>query len=122
MKKVLMVAASGLLLCSTSAMAQTTTSITNSNAPSAATSSASATGNHQTAESVRAQIRSDMEKAGFTDVKVMPDSFLVEAKDKSGDPVSMIVNPNAVTEVVNLAVATPAPSNPAHTSTQKPAQ
>jgi hypothetical protein len=31
---------------------------------------------------------------------VVPDSFLVMAKDKSGDPVTMMINPNSVTEVV----------------------
>ncbi len=117
MKKALMAAASGLLLCSTAAMAQTTPTTTPA-ASSPSASSPSATGEPATAESVRAQIRSDMERAGFTDVNVMPDSFLVQAKDKAGDPVSMIVNPSSVTEVVHVAAATPAPANPA----QKPAQ
>jgi len=51
-------------------------------------------------ESVRAQIKSNLEQAGFTDVKLMPDSFLVRAKDKSGNPIAMIINPDSITEVV----------------------
>ena len=41
-----------------------------------------------------------LQQSGFTDVKVMPDAFLVLAKDKSGDPVTMFINPNSMTEVI----------------------
>ena len=41
-----------------------------------------------------------LQQSGFTDVKVMPDAFLVSAKDKSGDPVTMLINPNSMTEVI----------------------
>ena len=34
---------------------------------------------------------------GFTDVKVVPDSFLVSAKDKQGYPVTMLIGPNSLT-------------------------
>jgi hypothetical protein len=51
-------------------------------------------------ESVKAQIKSNLEQAGFTDIKLMPDSFLVRAKDKSGNPIAMIINPDSITEVV----------------------
>ena len=114
MKKALIAAASGLLLCSAAAMAQTTATTTSTTSPSSATAP-SAKSHQATNESLRAQISSDMQQAGFTDVKVMPDSFLVQAKDKSGDPVSMIVNPNSVTEVVHVAANTPSsqPQKPA---------
>lgn len=51
---------------------------------------------------LRQQMRSDLEKAGFSDVHVMPESFLVHAKDSSGNPVSMFVSPDSVTEVATL--------------------
>lgn len=35
----------------------------------------------------------------FSDVKVMPDSFLVQAKDKSGNPVTMFITPNSFAEI-----------------------
>jgi hypothetical protein len=34
---------------------------------------------------------------GFSDVKVVPDSFLVSAKDKQGYPVTMLIGPNSLT-------------------------
>ena len=43
-----------------------------------------------------------LEKSGFTDLKVMPGSILVRGKDKSGNPVAMILNPGSMTEVVTL--------------------
>lgn len=48
---------------------------------------------------LRHQLTSDLKQAGFTDVRVMPESFLVQAKDKNGDPVSMFISPNGMTEV-----------------------
>jgi len=50
--------------------------------------------------SLQQAIRGDLQKAGFTDVRVMPDSFLVQAKDRAGNPVTMIVGPTSMTAVV----------------------
>lgn len=41
-------------------------------------------------------------KAGFTDVDVLPDSILVRAKDKDGNPVAMVLNPRSMTEIITL--------------------
>ena len=43
-----------------------------------------------------------LRKAGFTDLQVMPNSVLVRGKDKAGNPVAMVFNPNTMTEVVTL--------------------
>ena len=43
-----------------------------------------------------------LRKAGFTDLEVMPNSILVRGKDKSGNPVAMVLNPGSMTEVVAL--------------------
>jgi hypothetical protein len=32
----------------------------------------------------------------------MPESFLVRAKDKSGNPVMMVVNPDSVTAIIEI--------------------
>ena len=50
----------------------------------------------QTTHNLPAQIRSKLEQDGFTDVNVVPGSFLVSAKDKGGDPVTMIIGPNSM--------------------------
>ena len=43
------------------------------------------------------KLREDMSKAGFTDIKIMPSSFMVRAKDLQGNPVMMVINPDSVT-------------------------
>lgn len=48
---------------------------------------------------VRQQMVNDLQQAGFTDVKLRPQSFLVEAKDRSENPVTMFVGPNTFAEV-----------------------
>jgi PRC-barrel domain len=58
---------------------------------------------------MREQMTSTLQKSGFSDVKVMPDAFLVSAKDKNGNPVTMFINPNSVTELVGTS--TPAQSD-----------
>ena len=59
--------------------------------------------------SMREQMTSTLQKSGFSDVKVMPDAFLVSAKDKDGNPVTVFINPSSVTEVVGTN--TPAQSD-----------
>src|SRR3569833_3808112 len=60
------------------------------------TPSSTAASNAQPAQNLPAQIRSKLEQDGFTDVNVVPGSFLVSAKDKGGDPVTMIIGPNSM--------------------------
>ncbi len=43
-----------------------------------------------------------LRKAGFTELQILPNSILVRAKDKAGNPVAMILNPGSMTEVVTL--------------------
>ena len=81
-------------LLSTGAMAQTTQAATQPATTAPGTSSPAAK------ESVRQQMMTDMRKAGFTDVLVRPDSFLVQAKDKNGNPVTILIDPHSVTELV----------------------
>lgn len=50
-------------------------------------------------ETLRGELTQNLKQAGFTDVSVAPDSFLVHAKDKNGNPVAMFFNPNSMTEI-----------------------
>lgn len=111
MNKFWILAATGAVL-STGALAQTTPTATppaTTAAPSAASPTA-ASPSAASKESLRQQMTADMQKAGFTDVRVRPDSFLVQAKDKNGMPVTMLIDPNSITEIVD-AVGMPAGSS-----------
>src|SRR4051794_32684849 len=47
----------------------------------------------QSSQPLPQQIQQKLTSQGFRDVKVVPGSFLVSAKDKQGDPVTMIIGP-----------------------------
>ena len=53
----------------------------------------------QNGAGTRAQLKGNLEKAGFTDVSVMPDAYLVQATDKSGNRVTMFLNPDSLTVI-----------------------
>ena len=42
------------------------------------------------------KLQATLQQAGFTDIKVVPSSFLVQAKDRDGNPVMMVINPDSV--------------------------
>lgn len=69
-----------------------------SNAPANSTTS-NEQGNGAT---LRQQLSTDLQQSGFTNVKVMPDSFLVQANDKAGNPVTMFITPGSMTEVTTI--------------------
>ena len=54
--------------------------------------------NHQAQahpQNLQQEVQNNLKSAGFTDIKIMPESFLVRAKDKSGNPVMMVINPDS---------------------------
>jgi hypothetical protein len=53
----------------------------------------------QNNQSIRQQVKNNLEQAGFSDIKIMPQSFLVRAKDRNGNPMMMVLNPDSVTAV-----------------------
>lgn len=69
-------------------------------------------GNNQSASSsaqdqsgglnVKQEIQNTLSKQGYTDVSVMPSSFLVHAKNSKGQPVAMVIGPDSVTTVTEL--------------------
>ncbi|MGB7976163.1 MAG: hypothetical protein WCF81_17875 [Roseiarcus sp.] len=63
------------------------------------TNSQNATPATQAPAHVSQRLRDDLTKAGFTNITIMPSSFLVRAKDSQGNPMMMVINPDSVTEV-----------------------
>jgi len=90
MKALLTAAALATLALSSNAFAQTP-------APQGQTGSPPAANANQTQSVAAAQkIRQDLTSAGFTDVKVVAESFVVQAKTKDGNPVLMTIGPHGM--------------------------
>jgi hypothetical protein len=45
---------------------------------------------------VQARIRQNLQEAGFTEIQMMPTSFMVHAKNRDGNPVMMLVSPDSI--------------------------
>ena len=71
---------------------QTTPQATTGAQSSAQQSSQSATQRLAAAQ----QIQQDLKNAGFTDVKVVAESFVVQAKTKDGNPILMTIGPHGM--------------------------
>lgn len=104
--KALLVSSAIVLMSMSAASAQSTGSTANPqhSATAPSSSSAAATQPNSAAstannEPLRQQVKDNLSKAGFTDIKIMPTSFMVRAKDQSGNPVMMVINPDSFTEV-----------------------
>jgi len=95
MKKTTILAAAFLTTVSSVALAQAQSS------PSAATPTAT-TKTQKGGASLQQQVTTNLQNSGFTNVKVMPDSFLVQATDKSGNAVTMFIGPNSMSEVTTV--------------------
>src|SRR5579875_3288174 len=89
------------------AFAQTTATQPNTGSSYSRTSSqnGSSTMSPQQTMQLRRKIKSDLQQSGFTDIHVVPDSFLVRAVNKQGEPVVMIINPNSVFSVTQMSSA-----------------
>ena len=55
---------------------------------------------------IQQQVQNNLKQAGFTDIQILPSSFLVRAKDSAGNPVIMVINPNSVTAVTEITAPT----------------
>ena len=53
-------------------------------------------------QNLRQEVQANLKNGGFTNIKVMPESFLVRAKDKSGNPVMMFISPDSMSEVTAM--------------------
>lgn len=65
--------------------------------PQSASANSSGTG-----MAIAQQMKHDLEQSGFTDVTIMPESFLIRAHDKQGRPVMMVVNPDSVLAMTKM--------------------
>jgi hypothetical protein len=52
-----------------------------------------------------AQVKSELEQAGYKDVRITPLSYLVQATDKGGNPMMMVITPNSMTAVTDMGMA-----------------
>jgi hypothetical protein len=56
-------------------------------------------------QSLQAEVKKALEAGGFKDVRVDPQTFVVEAKDSSGSPVTILINPNSFESAAALTEA-----------------
>ena len=96
MKPLIAAASIGLLALGTASAGAATTAAPNQTNSSAQQST-------QASIDMQQQVQTNLTKAGFTDVKVMPESFIVRAKDQKGNPVMMVINPDSFTEITRVA-------------------
>jgi len=91
---------------SSSSAAQSTPNASTAQSPPGGSASAPAQNQGQPAAKVSEQIKMNLQNAGFTDIKVMPSSFIVRARDRDGHPVMMVINPDSVTEITATGLGT----------------
>jgi hypothetical protein len=109
MHKTAFVAALALALTvSGTAFAQSSTSTPNPTSPSATNQPKA---NQQSALTVE-KVTQGLQKAGFTDIKVLEDAFLIQAKTKDGNSILMTIGPNGMSalEVSNAVGTSQAPT------------
>ncbi len=70
--------------------------------------------NGQNAMHVGQKLRADLSKAGYTDISVVPSSFIVHAKDSQGNPVMMVISPDSVTAITEQNASPSSASNANH--------
>jgi hypothetical protein len=86
-------------------------------------SSTSATQGQPTTGMNASSIRQHIEEAGYTNVKIVPASFVAQAKNKQGHPVTMLITPDAITTITDESVSStsggngPTPGSSANQST-----
>lgn len=53
--------------------------------------------NNQSSQPLPQEIKQKLQKQGFSDISVVPGSFIVSAKDSNKDPVMMVIGPHSLT-------------------------
>ena len=53
-------------------------------------------------QSMGQNIRSELARAGYRDIQMVPDSFVVRAKEPTGVSVMMVLSPNSITVVTEV--------------------
>jgi len=52
-------------------------------------------------QAIQKLIQAQLASAGFTDIQMVPNSFLISAKDRDGNPVTMMAAPSDITALDN---------------------
>jgi hypothetical protein len=60
---------------------------------------------------IQQEMLTNLSQSGFSDVKIVPGSFYIHARDSSGNPVSMFITPNSMEEVTTVGGNTVQQSN-----------
>src|SRR5271165_1614454 len=94
MKRAVLTSAIALMSMSSAAFAQVQT-------PAAAPAKPAPAANQATGAStdVQQDLMANLQKAGFSNIKIVADSFLVQATDKSGNLVTIFLRPDSMTVV-----------------------
>jgi Peptidase propeptide and YPEB domain len=58
-----------------------------------------------------AQLKNELEQAGYKDVRIIPLSYLVEATDKGGNPAMMVITPNSMTAITDMGISIAMPKS-----------
>lgn len=53
----------------------------------------------KTNRQIAQRLREDLQKSGFSNVTIMPETFIIHAQDRRGNPVVMVVNPESIAAV-----------------------
>ena len=108
------------LAVSGTAFAQSTTGATNSPSPNAAEQKNAGQPSVLTVD----KLKQDLQKAGFSEVKVLQDAFLIQAKTKDGNPILMTIGPNGMSalEMSNSGGATTGQSHSDNNPVSAPAK
>ncbi len=89
-----------LMVLSQAAMAQSPSSTQpNPAQPGAMQNSTANNANGASGRHLRANLQSQLEKAGYKDIHVAATAFMVRARDSEGNPVVMTISPDSFTEV-----------------------
>lgn len=59
----------------------------------------------------RQQLMQDLKKAGFTNIRIMPEAFIVHATNSQGEPVLMRIGPDSMEAVTTMNDANTGSSN-----------
>jgi len=104
-----MIAAASLFVCSSAFAQNAANSPSQQNSQTALPQAQTASPQNQTASpqdqgqstaaEIAEQIKSNLEQAGFKNIKLVPSAFIVRAEDQNDNPVVMVVNSGSITAV-----------------------
>ena len=98
MKPVILPVLAAALALATPALAQSPTGSTAQTPPAATEPSQQQEGSpsHSSNLLTISKLKQDLQKAGFTDIQIIADSFVIQAKDKEGNPTILSLSPGGV--------------------------